>query len=36
MTGSNLAVSGKAAWFGHQYRRESRDALGHRHCRDLR
>ena len=23
MTGSNLAVSGKAAWFGHQYRRES-------------
>jgi hypothetical protein len=22
-TGCNLAVSGKAAWFGHQYRRES-------------
>jgi hypothetical protein len=29
MTGSNLAVPGKAAWSGHQSRRESRAVLGH-------
>ena len=37
MTGSNLAVSGKAAWFGHQYRRESSvgwSGPGHRPMRN--